>query len=78
MKRLIAYNLNKEVWEGWTVQKFIDELEPIADMIMSGNSYKKPFANKAELKAWCKDNQPYYKKNIPDVVEYFAKKYNLQ
>lgn len=69
-----AIDLDKHVWEGWTVQDFIDELEPLFDQIMNGHSWQKPFKDKAELKAWCIDNQPYYKKYIPGVVEYFFKK----
>lgn len=69
-----AIDLDKHVWEGWTVQDFIDELEPLFDQIMSGRSWQKPFKDKAELKAWCMDNQPYYKRYIPGVVEYFFKK----
>jgi hypothetical protein len=26
--------LNKHIWEGWTVQDFIDELEPTIDMFI--------------------------------------------
>lgn len=69
-----AIDLDRHVWEGWTVQDFIAELEPLFDRIMSGNSWKKPFKDKAELRAWCIDNQPYYKRYIPEVVEYFFKK----
>ena len=65
---------NKYIWEDWTVQDFIDELEPQFDMIMSDNSWQKPFKNKEELKTWCMDNQPYYKRYIPEVVNYFNKK----
>lgn len=64
-------NLNKHIWEGWTVQSFIDELEPSFNQIMSGNSWQKPFKEKDELKKWCMENQPYYKKHIPDVFNYF-------
>ena len=32
-------NLNKEIWEGWTVQAFIDELEWSIKAIMSGQSW---------------------------------------
>lgn len=71
-------NLNKHIWEGWTVQNFIDELSLQLEMIQTGKSWKTAIASKAELKDWCKDNQPYYKKHIPDVVNYFAKKYNLK
>lgn len=65
---------NKHVWEGWTVQDFINELEWLFDMIMSGKSYVKPFNNDEELKKWLKDNQPYYKKHIPEVFKYFKNK----
>ena len=65
-------NLSKHVWEGWTVQDFIDELEPTIDMIQRGQSYQKPFANRDELKKWCIENQPYYKKYIKEVVDYFT------
>lgn len=71
-------NLNKEIWEGWTVQAFIDELEWSIKSIMSGQSWQAKFQSKAELKLWCMDNQPYYKKHIPEVVNYFAKLYNLK
>ena len=70
-------NLEKHIWEGWTVGAFINDLEPMFDMIMRGQSWKKPFKTKQEVKDWCKDNQPYYKKHIPDVVNYFVKKYQL-
>lgn len=69
--------LGKHVWEGWTVANFIDALEIQADMIMTGNSWKKPFRSKAELQEWCIANQPYYKHLIPEVVDYFSEQYNL-
>ena len=70
--------LQKIVWEGWTVQNFIDELSDQIDMIMRGESWQEPFKTKAELSAFIKDNQPYYKKTIPGVNAYFAKKYGLK
>ena len=73
----VDMDMDKDVWEGWTVSDFIHELEPQLDMIMTGGSWKQPFKTKRELQDWCKDNQPYYKKNIPGVVKYFAQKYNL-
>lgn len=69
---------SKHVWEGWTVGNFIDELEPTLDMIMSGNSYIQKPTTKAQLKEMCRDLQPYYKKHIPEVVRYFANKYNIK
>jgi hypothetical protein len=70
-------NLNKHIWEGWTVQDFIDELEPSFNMIMDRHSWQKPFESKEELKQWVKDNQPYYKKHIPEVYNYFKNKTKL-
>ena len=71
-------NYNKHIWEGWTVQDFIADLEASLASIMAGTSWKKPIKTKAELKTWCIDNQPYYKKYIPEVVQHFANKYNLK
>jgi hypothetical protein len=71
-------NLNRHIAEGWTPQYFINELAPIVDMIQQGKSWKKPFKDKAELKAWCIDNQPYYKQHVPEVVNYFADKYGIK
>lgn len=65
-------------WEGWTAQDFIDELEPIVDLIMEGRGITKPFKDRASLEKWCLSNQPYYKKRIPEVIDYFAEKYNLR
>ncbi len=66
--------MNKHIWEGWTVQDFVNELEPQFNMIMENRSWKKPFKNREEVKEWCMDNQPYYKKYIKEVVDYFTKK----
>lgn len=71
-------DFNKHIWEGWTVGDFIDELEPVFDMIMRGQSWQAPFKTKAEVKEWCKDNQPFVKKHIPDVVNYFCDKYSIK
>jgi hypothetical protein len=68
---------NKHIWEGWTVQSFIDELQPLFNMIMEGSSWQKPFTSKDELKKWCMDNQPYYKKHIPGVFNHFKQKAGL-
>lgn len=70
-------NFDKMIWEGWTVGDFIDELSPMIEMVMSGNSWQQPLANFEELKQWCIDNQPYYKEYIPEVVQYFAEQYNI-
>ena len=71
-------NLNREVWEGWTVQNFIDELQPMLDVIMSYGSFIVPFKTKKEMAVYIRENQPYYKKTIPEVNDYFAKRYGLR
>ena len=67
----------RHVWEGWTVQDFIDDLDPIFDMIMRNQSHVKAFNNKKEIRNWCKNKQPYYGKHIPEVANYFIKKAGL-
>jgi hypothetical protein len=69
---------NKHIIEGWIVEDFIDALSPTLDMIQNNKSWMKPIKTKTELKEWCKDNQPYYKKHIPEVVNHFAEKFNLK
>lgn len=71
-------NYDKHIWEGWTVQDFINDLEPSVRTITEGHSWQKPFETKKELKQWCMDNQPYYKKYIPEVVNHFNKTLNLK
>lgn len=45
---------------------------------MCGESWQKPFRTKEELARFIKENQPYYKKEIPEVNSYFAEKYWLR
>ena len=71
-------NKNRHIWEGWRVQDFIDELNPTLEMIMERRSWQSPLSTKKELKQWCMSNQPYYKKHIPEVVDYFAEKYDIK
>jgi hypothetical protein len=71
-------DLNKHIWEGWTVGHFITELEPQIEQIMGGYSWMKPFKTKAEVKTYCMENQPYYKKYVADVVKYFCEKYSIK
>jgi hypothetical protein len=61
--------MNRHIWEGWCVQDFIDAIE------LSFN-YRR-FDTKEELKEWCKSEQPYYKKHIPEVYKHFVKKAGL-
>ena len=68
---MATIDYNKHIWEGWTVADFVKELTPVFNQIQQGCSWMKPFADKQELKEWCKDNQPYYKKHIPGVYNHF-------
>ena len=63
-------NYSKHIWEGWTVLDFINDLSNII-------LYQR-FNSKAELKKWCMENQPYYKKYIPEVVEHFNNELKLK
>lgn len=65
------------IYEGWTVQNFIDDLTPVFDMINTGNSYMPAFKTKKEIKDWCASEQLYYKKHIPEVYEHFVQKSGL-
>ncbi len=68
---------DRHIYEGWTVQSFIDELEPQFNMINQNSSWQKGFESYDDLKKWCKDNQLYYKKHIPEVYNHFKKKVKL-
>lgn len=70
-------NLQRDVWEGWTPQDFINELSSEISMIMSGESWRKPFTTQLEMTNYIKENQLYYKKSIPEVDEYFVNRYGL-
>ena len=73
-------NRDKHIWEGWTVGDFIDDLEPTFNTITMSDRFwdhNVGFKSKAQLKTWVKDNQPYYKKHIPEVYNYFLQKSGL-
>ena len=69
---------DRHIWEGWTVDDFISALTPTFDMIMHNASWRSPFTSEEELKQWCKDNQPYYKKHIPEVFAHFKKQLKIK
>jgi hypothetical protein len=60
---------DKHIWEGWHVSDFIENLE-VAFPYQN-------FKTKDEVRIWCKSEQPYYKKHIPQVANYFIKKAKL-
>lgn len=63
---------------GRLVKDFIEALEDDISDIIDDLSIIPLFRNKDELKKYCIENQPYYKKYIPEVVEHFANKYNIR
>lgn len=71
-------NYDKHIWEGWKVIDFIQAIKDDVDIFVSNSREFHITITKAELKKFCMDNQPYYKKYIPEVVEYFAVKYNIK
>ena len=71
-------NYNREVWEGWTIKSFIRSIEWRLDMIMEGNSFYPIPGNKEELSSRIIELMPYYRKHIPEVVEYFSNKYDVK
>ncbi|MFI3115324.1 MAG: hypothetical protein R3Y12_04190 [Clostridia bacterium] len=70
-------DLNRNIWEGWTPRDFIDSIQSSLDMVMSGNSWRKPFENKEDLCRYIAEEQPYYKEKILEVEEYFISRYKL-
>ncbi len=67
-------NRDKHIWEGWTVGDFIDDVEVTFNY---RSKYSNFWKSKEDLKEWVKSEQPYYKKHIPEVYEYFLSKTNL-
>ena len=64
----VLRNASREVWEGWTVGRFV------SDLLFSFNirSKNRGWTSEADLKAWVKSEQPYMKKAIPEVQSYFV------
>ncbi|MBQ3457328.1 MAG: hypothetical protein IJG30_00045 [Synergistaceae bacterium] len=73
----IGDNIDKHIWEGWTVRDFIEALNNDLEMIMTGRSWRKPFKTRKALAEWCADNQPYYKEPIKEVTAYFSVLYGI-
>lgn len=69
---------NKHIWEGWLVKDFIEELNDVVDIFVSNSNEFHSKITKEDLKKFIVDNQPYYKKEIPEVIEYFINKYNIK
>lgn len=70
-------NLNKEIWEGWTVGAIYDDVKWLADMIQRGEAIHKPFRSQKEIADWLKDEKPNMKKGANDVAKLLAADYDL-
>ena len=68
-------NRDKHIWEGWTVGDFIDDIEVTFNY---RSKYSNFWKSKEDLKKWVISEQPYYKKYIPEVYNYFLKKSGLK
>jgi hypothetical protein len=68
-------NRDKHIWEGWTVGDFIDDIEVTFNY---RSKYSNFWKSKEDLKKWVISEQPYYKKHIPEVYNYFLKKSGLK
>ena len=77
-EQAIGDAIDKHIWEGWTVRDFIEALKPELDLIMTGQSWRKPFTTRKALEAWCADNQPYMKQPIGEASKYFSVLYGLE
>lgn len=71
-------NFDKHIYEGWTVEDFINELKDIYPITYEMGKEVSLLTSKEEVKKWCMDNQPHYKKHIPDVVKFFINKYKIR
>ncbi len=67
-------NRDKHIWEGWTVGDFIDDIEVTFNY---RSKYSNFWKSKEDLKKWIISEQPYYKKHIPEIYNYFLKKSGL-
>lgn len=67
-------NRDKHIWEGWTVGDFIDDIEVTFNY---RSKYSNFWKSKEDLKKWIISEQPYYKKHIPEVYNYFLQKSRL-
>jgi hypothetical protein len=67
-------NRDKHIYEGWTVGDFIDDVEVTFNY---RSKYSNFWKSKEDLKKWVASEQPYYKKHIPEVYNYFLQKSGL-
>ena len=79
MSKAVSANMDfyRNVWEGWTPKDFIDEIRDILDEIMGSQTSRRRPRTKKALINMIVDLQPYYKKRIREVADYFCKRYGF-
>lgn len=70
-------NYSKHIWEDWTVRDFINDIEYSVDITINDYKSRGIVITKDIISRITSDQQPYYKRVIPDVVNYFCNKYNV-
>lgn len=70
-------NYSKHIWEGWTVRDFINDIEYSVDITINNYKSRGIVITKDIISRITSYQQPYYKRVIPDVVNYFCNKYNV-
>ena len=67
-------NRDKHIYAGWTVGDFIDDVEVTFNY---RSKYSNFWKSKEDLIKWVASEQPFYKKHIPEVYNYYLKKSGL-
>lgn len=76
-KPIIDIDLNREVYNSWTVGNIINNLHQSTIVIMAGSGWTPKFKTVEDLTKWLNRNfAPYY--SAPEVIEYFTIKYKLK
>lgn len=71
-------NLEKHIWEGWTVGAIYDKVKPFADNVQNGRDFRHTsFKNRADIADWIKNEYPNFKKGANDVSKLLASDYGL-
>lgn len=72
-----SVNYSKHICEGWTVRDFINYIEYSVNITINDYKSRGIVITKDIISRITSDQQPYYKRVIPDVVNYFCNKYNV-
>lgn len=70
-------NYSKHIQEGCAVRDFINDIEYSVDITINDYKSRGIVITKDIIARITSGQQPYYKRVIPDVVNYFCNKYNV-